>query len=54
MGHVRDDGRVQGTIEPSVAAAVESVADGVARRCGDRVDASQDGERRFGANTASV
>jgi len=37
VGHAGDDGRVQGTVEPPVSAAVESVAEGVARGGGYRL-----------------
>jgi len=45
---------VQCAIEPTVAAAVEPVTDGVARRRRDGIDPRQRGERRFGTDPAGV
>ncbi len=47
-GHSPVDGGVQGLVGLTVAAAVESMASGLAGRCQDGRDAAQAGERGFG------
>ncbi len=54
VSHARDDGHVQGPVEPPVTTAVESMTGGVTRRGWDRVDSRQSSEGGFGADSAGV
>jgi hypothetical protein len=53
LASVEDD-RVQGAVELAVAAAAEAVSAGLAAGSGDRCDAGEAGEARFGAESAAV
>jgi hypothetical protein len=52
--HPADGDHVQGFVQGSVAAAVESVPDGVPGRCRDRVDAGEGGVGGLGTHPAVV